>query len=164
MRKVSWSTETRKVSELIPHPKNPRRITEKQIEDLKESLTRFNLAEIPVINTDNQLLAGHQRMKIMVLLERGEEVIDVRVPSRKLTKPECEEYLLRSNKNTAEWDFDLLAEFEMDDLKTWGFEDFEIPQPPTEPVPPNEFPPVGSDIETDHQCPKCGYEWSGSTK
>ncbi len=25
------------------------------------------------------------------------------------------------------------------------------------------FPSVDTDLETEHQCPKCGYEWSGST-
>lgn len=25
------------------------------------------------------------------------------------------------------------------------------------------FPTVDTDLETEHKCPKCGYEWSGST-
>lgn len=25
------------------------------------------------------------------------------------------------------------------------------------------FPSVDTDLETEHKCPKCGYEWSGST-
>src|SRR5690606_7237629 len=28
-------------------------------------------------------------------------------------------------------------------------------------LPPEEFPEFGEDIETEHRCPKCGYEWSG---
>ncbi|WP_051105646.1 ParB N-terminal domain-containing protein [Parafrankia discariae] len=28
---------------------------------------------------------------------------------------------------------------------------------------PDDFPDYGDDIPTDHQCPKCGYEWSGKT-
>jgi len=43
------------------------------------------------------------------------------VPSRPLTEEEAREYLLRSNKNTGEWDLDLLAEFEIDLLKNIGF-------------------------------------------
>ena len=27
--------------------------------------------------------------------------------------------------------------------------------------PPDDFKEYGSDIETEHQCPKCGYSWSG---
>jgi ParB-like chromosome segregation protein Spo0J len=34
---------------------------------------------------------------------------------------------------------------------------------PVEPEPPSEFPEYGEDIETEHRCPKCGYEWSGAT-
>ena len=28
---------------------------------------------------------------------------------------------------------------------------------------PTEFPEFGDDIDTEHTCPKCGYEWSGKT-
>ena len=30
-----------------------------------------------------------------------------------------------------------------------------------EPIPPDEFREYDEDIETQYQCPKCGYEWSG---
>jgi ParB-like chromosome segregation protein Spo0J len=33
-----------------------------------------------------------------------------------------------------------------------------------EAAPPGEFPGVGSDLPTDHECPKCHYRWSGSSK
>jgi ParB-like chromosome segregation protein Spo0J len=29
--------------------------------------------------------------------------------------------------------------------------------------PPDEFPAFGEDIRTEHQCPKCGYQWSGKS-
>jgi hypothetical protein len=32
------------------------------------------------------------------------------------------------------------------------------------PVPPAEFPTYDEDIETEHRCPKCGYEWSGKSR
>tara|TARA_Y100000310_G_scaffold258708_1_gene267191 strand:+ start:82 stop:486 length:405 start_codon:yes stop_codon:yes gene_type:complete len=31
------------------------------------------------------------------------------------------------------------------------------------PAPPQEFEPVDSDLPTEHQCPSCGYEWSGKS-
>ena len=121
---MKWHTEQRKISDLVPTEHNPRQLTEKQFKDLKKSVEKFDLAEIPAINTDNQILAGHQRLKIMAALGRGAEVIDVRVPDRKLTKKECDEYIVRSNKNTGEWNMDALANcFEVEDLKEWGFED-----------------------------------------
>lgn len=32
------------------------------------------------------------------------------------------------------------------------------------PAPPPEFPAVDDDLRTDHQCPRCGYEWSGAAR
>lgn len=29
--------------------------------------------------------------------------------------------------------------------------------------PPSKFAEFGEDIETEHQCPKCSYRWSGSS-
>lgn len=124
---MEWHNERRKISDLITMKNNPRRMTDKQVADLKASLEKFNLAEIPAINTDNTILAGHQRLKIMILLERGNEEIDVRVPDRLLTSQEANEYCIRSNKNAGEFDFDMLANnFEIDDLLNWGFDSKEL--------------------------------------
>ena len=95
---LAWRTESRKISDLVPSAINPRTMSPKQIEDLKQSLQKFNLVEIPVIDTNNNLIAGHQRLMVMKLLGRGEETIDVRVPSRKLSKKEYDAYLLASNR------------------------------------------------------------------
>lgn len=119
-----WVTEKRVINDLIPYKSNPRILTEKQGEDLKKSLEKFNLVELPAINLDGTIIAGHQRLKILQLLGRGEEEIEVRVPNRNLSDSEFKEYLVRSNKNTGEWDFEILAnEFEESDLRNWGFED-----------------------------------------
>ena len=63
--KLEWRTEKRKIKDLIPYEKNPRKLTDKQQKDLKKSLEKFNLVEIPAIDTDNKILAGHQRLKVM---------------------------------------------------------------------------------------------------
>lgn len=125
-KRLKWHTEKRKINELIPFEGNPRQMTEKQNADLKKSLEKFDLAEIPAINTDNKIIAGHQRLRILQALGRGSEEIDVRVPSRKLTDKEFREYNIRSNKNLGEWDFDLLANFEDDLLIDAGFEEQEL--------------------------------------
>lgn len=118
---LSWHTEQRTVSSLVPFDGNPRQLNEKQVADLKRSLEKFNLVEIPAINTTNKILAGHQRLKIMQLLGRGAELIDVRVPNRELTPDEEREYLIRSNKNTGDWDWDQLANFDAGFLVDCGF-------------------------------------------
>lgn len=119
---LTWQTEKRKVNDLIPYEQNPREMSEEQVKHLKASLEKFNLAEIPAINTDNVILAGHQRLKILQILGRGDEEIDVRVPSRKLTEDEVKEYNIRSNANSGSFNFDILANaFSIDELKGWGF-------------------------------------------
>jgi DNA modification methylase len=127
MKKLEWSTVQRKVNELIPFEQNPRKMTEEQVAQLTKSIEQFNLVELPAIDTDNILVAGHQRMKVMQLLGRGEETIDVRIPNRKLTAKEFKDYNVRSNKNTGMWDDELLAGlFDEQELRELGFNDLEL--------------------------------------
>lgn len=125
--KLEFHTEQRIINDLIPFEHNPRRLTEMQKEKLQASLEKFGLAEIPVINTDNVLCAGHQRVALLKVLGKGDEDIDVRVPNRLMTEAEVKEYNIRSNKNTGEWDDDILANvFDQEDLIDWGFEKHEV--------------------------------------
>jgi len=118
---LAWTTQKRKVDNLMPYEKNPRKISDKQIADLKRSLKKFNLVEIPAIDTDGKIIAGHQRIKVLQILGRGQEEIDVRVPNRKLTQEEYNQYLLTSNAVGGDWDFDKLKAFDMDLLLNIGF-------------------------------------------
>lgn len=124
--KLVWHTESRRVDDLIPYEKNPRTLSDKQRRDLEASITKFNLVEIPAINTDNTVIAGHARLKIMKALGREQEEIEVRVPNRLLTKSEFEEYLLRSNRNTGSWDYELLKSFDTSFLLEIGFDESDL--------------------------------------
>lgn len=127
MSKLHWRTEPRKVSDLIPNEQNPRVMSPKQLEDLKRSLKKFNLVEIPVIDTDDKVIAGHQRLMVLKLLGREYESIEVRVPNRKLSKKEYEQYLLASNRVHGDWDWDkLAANFDIDTLLVSGFDDTDL--------------------------------------
>lgn len=127
MQKLSWRTERRKVKDLIRYEKNPRKLSETQLEGLKRSLKKFNVAELPCINTDGTLVAGNQRVLALSLLGRGEEDIEVRVPNRPLTKSEFRDYLLTSNRSGGSWDFEkLAAEFNLDELLTAGFDSLDL--------------------------------------
>lgn len=126
MSNLIWKTEQRKVDTLLPHKKTPRKIAKDQLERLKQSLEKFNLVEIPAIDTDGTILAGHQRIKVLQLVGRGEEVIDVRIPNRKLTDEEAERYMIGSNAIHGEWDFNLLKEFDLSLLSDLGFDQKEL--------------------------------------
>ena len=121
---ITWHTEKRRISELRPARYNPRQLTEKQSKDLSTSLERFNLADPIVINKNNTIIGGHQRINI--LKQSGDMEVDVRIPSRKLTEGEEKELNLRLNKNLGEWDYDALANLDEDMLKDVGFESEEL--------------------------------------
>lgn len=126
MTKLIWTTEKRKVNDLVPFEKNPRTINDKQLKDLTRSLKKFNLVEIPAIDKNGKILAGHQRLKVLQLLGRGDEKIDVRVPNRKLTTKESEQYLISSNALGGDWDFEKLKSFDLDLLTEIGFDQIEL--------------------------------------
>ncbi len=126
MKTLSWHTETRVVNDLIPYEKNPRTLSATQLTNLKKSLTKFNLVEIPAVDTDGKIIAGHQRLRVMQILSRGDEQIDVRVPNRKLTEYEYKQYLITSNKVTGDWNTALLRDFDFDLLRDSGFEELEL--------------------------------------
>lgn len=126
MQKLEWHTEKRRIKILLPYKHNPRQMTQDQADQLRRSIEKFNFVEIPVIDIDNTIIAGHQRLRIMKILGRGDEEIDVRVPNRKLTDEELQEYNIRSNKNTGEWDWDMLNNLDLDLLKDIGFSEVEL--------------------------------------
>lgn len=124
---IKWNTEKRKVGELIPYEKNPRILSNKQKIEIEKSLKKFSLVEIPAINKDNTIIAGHQRIQILQELYGSDYEIEVRVPNENLNEKDFKEYLLRSNRNKAEWDWNMLEDFyETDLLLESGFESFEV--------------------------------------
>lgn len=113
----------RKISELIPAEYNPRKLSPKQENDLKNSLLEFGLVDPIIVNVNadrkNVIIGGHQRLKVWQKL--GNKEIDCVEVDLSLEKER--ELNVRLNKNTGEFDFDiLLSEFEFDDLIDWGFE------------------------------------------
>ena len=110
-----------KISELKQAEYNPRRMTNKQYEDLKSSLEKFGCVDPIIINGD-VIVGGHQRVRIM--RELGAEFVPaVRV---NLSKEDERELNIRLNKNTAEWDMDMLCNFHIDNLLDWGFKHIEL--------------------------------------
>lgn len=126
MRKLQWHTVQKRINDLIPQEVNPRKITDKQMSDLKRSLKKFNIVEIPAIDLNGKILAGHQRIKALQLLGRGNELIDVRVPNRKLADDEAKQYLISSNALGGDWDFEALKGFNLDILLDSGFDQIQL--------------------------------------
>ena len=142
---ITWTNETRKLSDLIPWDINPRQLTEKQAEHLQKSLRKFGLAQPFLISPDDDIYDGHQRTKLMdIMKEWGHDaLIDCRMSSRLLTDDERRELVIRLHENTGEWDFDTLANvYEVEELGDWGMADWKIAE-----FMPVEEPPLGDASE-----------------
>ncbi len=112
-----------KINKLKPATYNPRQISTKQYNDLKKSLSKFSLVEPIVVNKDMTIIGGHQRLKICKELKHTE--IDCVVLD--LSKEEEKELNIRLNKNTGDFDMDILAnEFDIDELTDWGFKHIDL--------------------------------------
>lgn len=115
--------ESIKINKLKPATYNPRQISTKQYNDLKKSIERFGLVDPIIVNKDMTIVGGHQRYKICKELKHTE--LDCVVLD--LSKEEEKELNIRLNKNTGDFDMDILAnEFDIDELTDWGFKHIDL--------------------------------------
>ena len=109
-------------------------------------MDKFGLIDKPICTIDGQILGGHQRLRI--LKDEGIKEVECWIPEREMNQREIDELLLRLNKNTGEWDFEMLAnDFDIADIFEAGFtaEDLHLD---VEEGPPKE--------KKDKECPHCG--------
>lgn len=117
---MQWHLEIRKISDLKDYHKNPRTLSKQDADHLQKSLEKFGLIDKPIINPDGVIIGGHQRKRILKKI--GLKEIECWVPDKPLEVKEIEELNIRLNRNTGEWDWDILAnQFEVTDLVDWGF-------------------------------------------
>ena len=116
--------ESKLIKDLKPATYNPRQISTKQFKDLKASVKKFGLVDPIIINQNgNVVVGGHQRLKICKELKH----IEIDCVVLDLSKEEERELNIRLNKNTGEFDMDILAnEFDIDELVDWGFKHIDL--------------------------------------
>lgn len=118
---IYWATKTVKLSELKGLPKNPRRISDERRKKLQHWLEKYNLSDIPVINTDGTIISGNQRVSILKELHGKAYEIDVRYPNRLLTDYEAKELAVVLNTHEGEFNFEVLEiEFAELDLNEYN--------------------------------------------
>ena len=124
---LTWTNETRQLGDLQPWEHNPRFIDEDGARHLRDSFNRFGQVEPLLIGPNNEVYNGHQRLTVLMEEHGPDYVVEVRVASRELTERERAQltaYLHRGA--TGEWDFEMLARFDDNDLLAWGFEEWEL--------------------------------------
>ena len=127
-QQIVWSNEKRKLSDLIPWERNPRQIKDKQAKLLAESFNDFGQVETIAISASGNIYNGHQRLSVLAGKYGMDYEVDVRVSSRDLTEKERERLTVYLHRGaTGEWSWDELANWDMSDLLTWGFEESDFP-------------------------------------
>lgn len=162
------SIETVDISTLKPHPKNPRK---GNINAILESMRVNGFYGVLIAQKSTRyVLAGNHRL----LAAKQLGIEEVPVAWVDVDKNEAMKILLADNRTNdlAQYDNDVLAEL-LADLKLTdtldgtgydssfldGLIDEQIET--VNRTPPEDFKQFDENIETEHRCPKCGYEWSG---
>ena len=158
------------VASLKPYEKNPRVHSEKQVEQLSESIKRFGFTVPILIDEADNIIAGHGRLEASKLLNLKEvptiEIANLTEAEKKALIIADNQLTLNSNWNEeflkdeisllkdANFDLDLLG-FSTEQLEGFFADIKELPEM-------TDFNEFGEDIEVEHICPKCNYKWSGS--
>ena len=118
---MNYEQNTLPVSDLKQSDYNPRQISANDYDALKDSISKFGMAEPLVVNSykgrEGIVIGGHQRLSACIVLGIKE------VPCFIVPLPEEDERELniRLNRNHGEFDFDALANhFDAGDLMDWG--------------------------------------------
>lgn len=118
-----------KIKDLIKAEYNPRKLTPIKEQDLRNSLEKFGMVDPVIINTNekrkNIIIGGHQRIKIWESF--GHKEVDC--TELNLSAKDEKELNIRLNKNTGDWDYQVLKNseyFDPEDLVIYGFEVNEV--------------------------------------
>lgn len=115
-----------KISELKRATYNPRKISDKDFAQLIESIDQFNMVEPLVVNSNparyGTVVGGHQRLKACIELKYETIPVVFVDLDEKLERA----LNLRLNRNTGEFDLDLLKHFDIEELLSVGFDDIDL--------------------------------------
>jgi len=164
------------IKDLKSDHKNARKRTDRSATLIEESLKKYGAARSIVIDEDNRVLAGNGTIEgakaaglenVRVIETDGDEIIAVK--RKGLTEDQKVGLALADNRasDLSAWDASMLHELGKNhDLSPWfETEDLvELMGDRNDPTVPQDFPEVDDELETEHRCPSCGYEWSGKTK
>lgn len=117
---ITWTPVIKKISDLKEYAKNPRVLHKKDEQHIRESIEKFGMADPIILNLDDTIIGGHQRIRTLKKLKL--KTTQAMVPDRMLDDKEVEELCIRLNRNHGSFDFDALANnFDTAELLEWGF-------------------------------------------
>lgn len=160
---TDFKTELLDIELLKPNPDNPRSAKKKDIERLKNQISRLGQYKPIIIDSrTGMMLGGHMRREVLKLLGIKEVLVSY-ITSK--DDAEALEYALSDNDRIGFYSDDLLANL-IPNFPEFKWEDYAVdlkePQNIKELIDNysviNEKE-IDENIDTSHECPKCGYEW-----
>lgn len=91
---------------------NPRKISREKKEELRKSLDDYGDFGLILVDEDNNVIAGNQRVSILLQKNPDEVVLCKRLKG--YTKAELRAINIKDNTHSGEWDLDLLADWTAD--------------------------------------------------
>ncbi len=166
MEKSGITIQWVSVDSIQPNPNNPKRHPESQISQLVKSMEAFGFNDPLALGDNNELIAGHGRLQAAKAL--GLNKVPV-IYLKHLTPEQRKAYAIAHNQLCLSSGFDdellkleLLGLDELN-LSLTGFDEDTLAgllNDPIEFLSPEGFQEVDESLPTQHQCPKCGFEWS----
>lgn len=128
MAEVTTKSFVADIDDLQLSEENPRKISRRDFEKLKQSLIDFpemkKLRQI-IVDENMKVLAGHQRLLALKDLDYPNvEVTQV----FGLTKKQKREFMIKDNVSAGKWDADVFANFwDVEEVKGFGIDPFKLP-------------------------------------
>lgn len=151
---ITWTLQTIAIKDLIPNPKNPRMIVKEKKDKLTGLIREFGLIDKPVVNLDNMIIGGHQR--VAVLKKMKEKEVECLIPDHLLLPEEIDKLCIGLNLYQGNFDYDILGDqWDLDKLIEMGFSEEQLFGIYDDSV--KDFPEKGSKEKKKKECPSCGH-------
>ena len=104
---------------------NPRKITKKKLEELEQSFEIFGDFGIYLVDEENNVIAGNQRLKVVLRMYGPDTLLDCK---RLIgySQEELRAINLKDNVHAGTWDFDMMADWTADLNVKFGIDPKEI--------------------------------------
>lgn len=162
------------IDRLVPYKRNSRTHSPEQVAQIAASISEFGFVNPILVDSGDGVIAGHGRLA--AAQDLGLDEVPVVVLDH-LSPTQRKAYIIADNQlaqnagcdmsmlqqevaglQLQDFDLELLGFDEKDLAELLNLERIDADQAP------EKFAEVDYDIETEHRCPSCGYEWSGKTK
>jgi ParB-like chromosome segregation protein Spo0J len=165
--------KTIKVKKLIPYENNAKVHTEEQIQKIVKSIKQYGYKQLILVDKKNVIIAGHGRHAALMEIDpemdieviraddlTPEQVKKLRIADNKVVSEEYDMGLLNQEIKEIYTDYENI-EIILEELFIPAYEidimSFEDEREEGEETPKEkEF---SGPVDTEHKCPRCGYEW-----